>query len=186
MKKKNGFVFMETIVVVSVLSITLIMLFASYSFILRKAREKNTFDTTETIYKTHYVKEIIDSFKPVNNPSIGVEYFINTHLKQNNGMCEKMGAFNSYVCDLTGNAGDLNQIKLAFEVEKIYYLNPREILTSASKNTWLNLFDATTIDYINDLGESVDYKILIVKYKKTYNRNDGTYEIVHSSVEVTS
>ena len=46
MKKRNGFVFMETIVVVSVLSITLLILFSSYSYILRKSKERDTFDTT--------------------------------------------------------------------------------------------------------------------------------------------
>ena len=57
--KKNGFVFMETLVVVSVLSFTLLMLFGTYSYILRKSRERNVFDTTEMIYKTYYTKEIL-------------------------------------------------------------------------------------------------------------------------------
>lgn len=186
MKKKNGFVFVETIVVVSVLSLTLVMLFASYSYILRKSRERNTFDTTETIYKTYYVKQIIDSFKPSGNTSLGIMYFINTHLKTSGGMCEKMGTYNSYVCDLTTNPGDLTQIKTAFEVEKIYYFNPREVLKSSSKKNWLALFDATTIDYIYELGEGVDYNVLVVKYKKTFNKDNGKYEVIHSSMEVTS
>ena len=76
--KKNGFVFMETIVVISVLSITLLMLFASYSYILRKSREKNTFDTTESIYKTYFVKSVIDNYKTQNGGTgLGILYYVN-------------------------------------------------------------------------------------------------------------
>ena len=65
---------------------------------------------------------------------------------------------------------------MAFEVEKIYYLNPREILTSSQSDAWLSMFDATTIDYIHNLGESIDYNVMVVKYKMTYNKTDGSYE----------
>ena len=47
MKKKNGFVFMETIVVVSILSLTLILLYSSYAHILGTSKERKTFDTTD-------------------------------------------------------------------------------------------------------------------------------------------
>ena len=57
--KKNGFVFLETLVVVCVLSLTLLLLFGTYSYILRKSRERNVFDTTEMIYKTYYTKDIL-------------------------------------------------------------------------------------------------------------------------------
>ena len=99
MRKKNGFVFMETVVVVGVLSITLLMLFGSYSFLLRNRVERNTYDTTEMIYKTYYVKEIIDSYKPTGNNSIGIEYFIDSHRVS----VHKWEAINSYVCDLSSN-----------------------------------------------------------------------------------
>lgn len=191
MKKKNGFVFMETIVVVSVLSITLMILFASYSYILRKSRERNTFDTTETIYKTYYVKDVINSLKPISDTTgrNGLQYYIDTHSANNE--CVKMGSFTSYVCDLSDEhypsgsySGDLFQIKNAFEVDKIYLVNPYQVLKSDKKEEWLMQFDATTIDYINNLGIGVDTDIMIVKYKKQFNKDDSSYEIIHSSMEV--
>lgn len=181
MRKQNGFVFMETIVVVSVLSLTLLILFASYSFILRKSRERNTFDTTEMIYKTYHVKDVINSFNDI--PS---QRGIVTYIQKNGSICTQMGSFNSYVCDISSDSynGNLIQIKKAFEVEKFYYLNPNEVLSSSQKEEWLNLFDATTIDYINNMSIGSDYNILLVKYKKKYGKTDGTYEIFHASVEV--
>lgn len=185
MRKKNGFVFMETIIVVSILSLTLVILFASYSYILRKSRERNTFDTTEMIYKTYYIKNIIDT--KWNTPTRpGILGFINNNLTSNGGFCSQTGSYASYICDLTKmpDTGELYQVREAFEVEKIYYLNPKNILTSSDKTKWLNYFDATTIDYINNLGKGVDYNIMVVKYKKTYGKEDGTYEVFHSSMEV--
>lgn len=183
MRKKNGFVFMETLVVVSVLSLTLLILFASYSYILRKSRERNTFDTTETIYKTYYVKNIIDSLKPNGQTKTGLKYYIDSHLGHE---CKKMGSFDSYVCDFSAKdyTGDLLQVKLAFEIDKIYMLNPNKILNSNKKDDWLWEFDATTIDYINELGAGVNHDLIVIKYKKTYNKTDGTYEVIHSSMEV--
>lgn len=182
MRKKNGFVFMETLVVVSTLSLTLLILFASYSYILRKSRERNTFDTTETIYKTYYVKNVIDSLKPSGQNKTGLKYYIDTHKKE----CKKMSSYNSYVCDFSADTytGDLLQLKLAFEIEKIYMLNPHEIVKSSVSTDWLWEFDATTIDYINQIGAGVNHNLIVIKYKKTYNKTDGTYEVIHSSMEV--
>lgn len=160
--KKNGFVFIETLVVVSVLTLTLLMLFGSYSYIIRKSRERNSFDTTEMIYKTFYTKEILE--KEYGSLSI----YMNT--------CNKPGT-NVYECTISGNR--LTQLQQAFEVEKIYFFTPSEVLSNTSV---LVKLDATTIDYIKHLGKYSNTRRMIVKYKKTYQ--DGTYEIFHSSMEV--
>lgn len=190
MRKNNGFVFMETLVVMSVLSITLMMLFASYSYILRKSRERATFDTTETIYKSYYIKQIIDEYVGEESYGTSFEVYANNNLKSSGGECSRItyGDDYSYTCDLSSDtySGYLFQVKSAFEVEKIYYLNPSKLLASKYASRWLNNFDATTIDYIRELGESTESYVMIVKYKKTYNKTDGSFETLHSSIEVTS
>ena len=158
--KKNGFVFIETLVVVSVLSLTLLMLFGSYSYIIRKSRERN--DTTEMIYKTYYTKQILEK----EYGTLGT--YMNT--------CNKLGT-NVYECPISGNR--LTQLKQSFEVEKIYFLTPSEVLTNTGV---LVKLDATTIDYIKHLGKYSNTRRMIVKYKKNYQ--DGTYEVFHSSMEV--
>lgn len=181
MRKKNGFVFVETIVVVSVLSLTLLILFASYSYILRRSRERNTFDTTEMIYKTYHVKNIIDSMN-----TDATKKGVMAYLTNNPSVCKQMTPYDSFECDLSSSTynGNLLQIKKAFEVEKLYVVNTNKLLTSTNSQAWLLKFDATTIDYINNMGLGKDYTILIVKYKKTYGKTDGSYEIFHASVEV--
>lgn len=180
--KKNGFVFLETIVVISVLSITLLLLFSSYSYMLRKSRERDTFDNIDLIYKTYYIKDILDNYKlsrAANDPRSSIMFYI-----ERNSECRRMNSYNSYVCDLSNSSysGSLLSAKSAFEADKIYVLNPNELLKSGNKDSWLALFDATTIDYINELGIATDRQVMIVKYKKVYN--DGSYEVFHSSIEV--
>ncbi len=185
MRKESGFVFMETIVVISVLSITLLLLFGSYSYILRKSRTKNTFDTTESIYKTYYVKSFFENYKKEQG-RIGnsVKMYIEDH--RASGECTKQThkSQSSYICDLSADSynGYLRPLKKAYEVDKIYYLNPKNVVDSTEANAWLNEFDATTIDYIRNISASFNKDILIVKYKKIYS--DGSYEVIHSSLEV--
>lgn len=170
MRKQNGFVFMETIVVVSVLTITLLILFTSYSTILRKAKERNTYDTIDTVYKTYYVKDALEAKTTLKN------YF-------NGSECKVVySGGTAKVCDLSSNtySGILVQLKKTLEIEKVLYIVPSQVLAN---DNYLYAFDATTIDYINKLGKSVTEGLLVVKYKKYYD--SGDYEIFHASMEVT-
>lgn len=54
---KKGFVFIETIIVVCILTVSLISLYANYSKIISNTKELNTFDTAEYNYKTYFLKQ---------------------------------------------------------------------------------------------------------------------------------
>lgn len=62
---KKGFIFVETIIVICVLTVGLISLYANYSKILSNVKELNTFDTTEYNYKTFFLKG--QTFNSVND-----------------------------------------------------------------------------------------------------------------------
>ena len=167
---------METIVVLSVLSITLILLFGSYSYILKKSRVRKTFDTTEMIYANYNVNEYIkNNYGTLNS-------FFSSRTYNSSGVEYK-------VWDLTQSSTPtvLKRLKNIFDVEKLYILNPKKVIEASEneatvKNKLLNKFDATTVDYINHLGKGVNRDIFIVKYKKNYS--DGSYEIFHAYMEV--
>ena len=57
--KKNGFVLLETVMTICILSVILITLYGSYAFILRQSLARNTYDLTESIYEGYYITEII-------------------------------------------------------------------------------------------------------------------------------
>lgn len=190
--KKNGFVFMETIIVVAVLSVTLILLYSSYSYIIKKTKERNNYDTTETIYKTHLVNDVLNGLKPESSSETGIVYFAKNHLSSSNKptdeeiksgiVCNKIK--NSYVCDISSDNyhGELETVKSVFQVEKLYFLNPFDIYLSDDRTDWLYNFDATTIDYINKLGDTNNQDLLVIKYSKKGMYDNG--RILHSSMEV--
>ena len=54
---KKGFIFIETIIVVTILTVALMSIYANYSKIISNTKELNTFDTTEYNYKTYFLKQ---------------------------------------------------------------------------------------------------------------------------------
>ena len=163
MKNNKGFVLLETVITICVLSVVLISLYSSYAYILRKSLQRNTYDVTESIYEGYYITELIkNKYTSINN------YVTNNCTNLNPG----------YKCEIT-DTSELKELKRVYMVDKLYYINPK---TFYSNHDQLNKLDATTIDYINTIGVSNNRDMLIIKYKIIYQ--DGTYEIFHSKVEV--
>ena len=186
MKKKNGFVFAETIIVVSILSLTLLMLYSSYAYILRKTKEKKPYDTIDTIYKTYYVKEVIEK-----NSNGSVLNFVRKHNKDISPQyeCTQIVENKVYSCDMNvvtdkgdtygdynSRQHDLESVGLVFKIDKYYYIDIEYIKNPDNKQDLLEL-DATTIDYINNISSSTTGNYLVVKYVV----DNTTY---HSAVEV--
>ena len=57
MKNNKGFVLMETIIVMSVLSLALITLYSSYVKIMSQSKSKNLYDTPEALYIADAIKQ---------------------------------------------------------------------------------------------------------------------------------
>lgn len=184
--KKNGFIFMETIVVVSVLSITLLLLFTSYSYLLRKARERNVFNTTDTIYKAYNVREsLISTFNGVDSTGS-----INDFIKEK---CKPSSGNVFYKCDTNDTSESLisqtfKSLRESYGLEKLYLVHNT---TELEGRTILLEFDATTIDFIRsserDTGENT-WKA-IMKFKKCYNKLESIdtcedYEVFHTMIDL--
>ena len=161
--KKNGFVLLETVMTICVLSVILLTLYASYAYILRQSLSRNTYDLTDSIYEGYYVTEIIKSnYGSLNN-------YFSTCTNNNPG----------YICNISDDTSSLHVLKEVYEVDKLYYLNPK---TYYNDSNLLNTLDATTIDYVKSIGQTNNRDLIIIKYKRVYE--DGSYEIFHSKVEV--
>ena len=107
--KKNGFVLLETVMTICVLSVILLTLYASYAYILRQSLARNTYDLTDSIYEGYYVTEIIKSnYGSLNN-------YFSTCTNNNPG----------YICNISDDTSSLHVLKEVYEVDKLYYLNPK-------------------------------------------------------------
>lgn len=69
--KNKGFIFAETIIVLSVVSIGLIMLYVTFSNVLRTEKIKSTYDQTVDIYNLNTIKEYLQAIQS-EYPNVGV------------------------------------------------------------------------------------------------------------------
>ena len=124
---KKGFVLMETIVVIVVVSVALLTIFSSYNKILSKLRTENKYDTSEYIYITKYIKDYMQN----NQSSLGIN----------------VDDISANITNYLSKISNSNNLKSLYGVEKIYLLtNLNEFdkeMTNGKKNS--SLFDAYMI-----------------------------------------
>lgn len=148
--KKKGFVLMEAIVVIVVISVALITLFTSYNKILSKVNEENKYDLSEYLYKTYYIREYLrtnitgeDKIFDIGNAN-NSDNLINYSTELYNGI-SVLTTFSSY------------------EIKNIYILTN---LNGEKTNENLRYFDAYMIDYIRQLDVDDKDTLIIVEYSK--------------------
>lgn len=169
--KNKGFVLMETIVVIVVISVALLTIFSSYSKILSKVKSENKYDTSEYIYMTKYIKEHITSPKIIdicpNVTSSPTATTCGTPKDQNNNS----------PTNLTTNL--ISGVESLYGVSKIYILTninnfDKKISNNASDGKNSKYFDAYMIDYIKKLDVNDNDQLIIVEYKRPVLKTDGT------------
>lgn len=75
MKKSKGFVFVETIVVIAVLTVALLTIYVSLSSVISNEKRRATYDDAGFIYRTYYIERFL--------VSLNIEDYINTYLVNN-------------------------------------------------------------------------------------------------------
>lgn len=63
MKKKKGFVFVETLIVVAVLTASLLMLYSTYSALIRKEKTRIQYNDSAYLYRTYYLAKFFRNFR---------------------------------------------------------------------------------------------------------------------------
>lgn len=63
MKNKKGFVFIETIVVVAVLTISLLMVYSTYSSMIMKEKTRIKYNDSVYMYRTYYLTKFFKNFR---------------------------------------------------------------------------------------------------------------------------
>lgn len=63
MKKKKGFVFVETLVVVAVLTASLLMLYSTFSASIRKEKTRIKYNDSVYLYRTYYLEKFFRNFR---------------------------------------------------------------------------------------------------------------------------
>lgn len=145
---KKGFVLMETIVVIVVISVALLTLFSSYNKILTKVQSENKNDNPEYLYMTYYVKEYLKKYKA---SSCTVANIGNSNLSS---------APTNYAT--TTYLGSSSRLK-SFNIKKIHIISVGNGTYTENNLKW---FDAYMIDYIKGLDIGSTDSVIIVEYEK--------------------
>lgn len=172
---KKGFIFIETIIVICVLTVGLMSLYKNYSTILVNTKEQNTFDTSEYNYKTYFLKKL---YLKGNALQIGEDTYNNPIYLSKTSEKEKCYTTTSPFSD--NSEAKICLLTNITDSGTIYdYLNK----TLADGTKQREKFDAYIIDYLlsQDFNEKND-DIFLVKYKKNDKQNKQEYFTYVSSL----
>lgn len=172
MKKKNGFVMIETIIVISVLSVGLISMYASYALILNKTNTISNYDMPSDVYRSYSISKYL--FDLSNG-------FTSFPIVNNNGYVI-INVDDSSIKNTTLTNLDYDVLK-DLNVEKVYIFKDTRIddniISNITSNTLINYFDGSTIEYLFNLDDfdswtylgtsSSKYQIVVVVKFKNNN-----------------
>ena len=185
MRNNNGFVLMETIIVMSVLSVALMTLYSSYVKIMANSKAKNFYDTPEALY----IAEAVSRAQLYNKGYLASNIEDNSDKKATiikNGSAYKITCYNAIetynkkaTCSTTSNlmayqSSGLKRMYDAFNIEAIYVVDALEFknLSENKFKSVLQFFDGSTIGYLKSIDRStIDPKndtytdLIIVKIK---------------------
>ena len=166
--KKNGFVLIETIIVMSILAIGLISLYSSYVLIVRKLLS-SSYEKPQDTYMAYELAKNIDytiNGYVTNSYYLEVANIDNTYKVRECGLnASNKGNCSNY--EKLPNGGDIMLYK-TLGVEKVYYTN-RNAKELYNPNVLLT-FDGTSISYLNSIINDDSFyenttKTVIVKVK---------------------
>jgi len=157
--KKNGFVFVETIVAVVILTSSLLLLYSTFSKILQSEKTRVYYDDVNYIYRTWYVKERINSLNIMaalrDITSNTDKYFVTVGIEYDN-------LFTGYEREKTYISNLLED----YEVSQIIILKENKI-DNLKKCTLECSLDSNCNDYENCNGLYTNLSDEMINYLKT-------------------
>ncbi len=189
MGNKKGFVLIETIVAITVLSVSLLYIYSSFNSVLIKERARVNYDDVAYIYRTHYVKDFFkqyelnyvlsllkyDKTKDDNNPIIIIG-------------CDYEGIFNEdedakNLCNkLTEELGIKN---IAVSLSDLSYISGCNESNTNYECLYLNNFSLEEEAYLRSLGKlaTAGRYVMLIEYEEKVDEREiddsGNIEFVY-------
>ena len=168
---KKGFVFIETIITVVVLSASLIYLYSSYSSIINNEEARVYYDDTAYIYKTSYIRDYL--LNNTNIETVKSTAFENTY-------ATNIGPNYSGLFSDEGKRADFESLWNSFNVYQMLLISKDLISecdgsskdTDICKNSYNNL-SYNLRSYIRSLNDTSQDYYLVVEYSEKINDADG-------------
>ena len=120
MLNKKGFIFIETIIVMTVAMICLISLYSGYSLIIKNIENKKYYDNINDVYKVNIVKKML-------NNNITTDNYINIASNE----CDLY--MNNNCFEVLSNLDITNVIITSNDLTKLYKLNDKTFTNSFNR-----------------------------------------------------
>lgn len=127
LKDNKGFVLIETIIVMSVITLSMIILYSTYNKMINSYGSISYYDTVEDVYTAYYV------------------YGLNQVLGYNSESNIINTSDNTYE-DILSN----------FNIKKIYYFNKSDVNNLTNNTLDILKYDGTTINYLNNIKNKIN------------------------------
>ena len=142
MKNNKGFVMIETIIVITVLSVGLIMLYASYTLILGRLTIRSNFDSISHIYRVHFVNTFLME-NGLSVPDVDRCFILAPNTLPHSG-CVSISSSS------VGTHRELYNIFRAFDIQAVHTKMNKTFDQAFARND-VNVYDGSTIAYVRSL-----------------------------------
>lgn len=180
---KKGFVLMETIVVILIVSVALLTLFSSFNKILTKMKTQNRYDTPEYIYMVNYIKDRMKSSTQYTlNINTSKIFNFATSSSSSGTPHDFMASTSSYSPFNYFKSNENKKLKEIFNVKHIYL-----VTGISSGNTTSNLykFPPSVAEYVKKLDVSVTDEIIIVVFERPVLDENGNVKEIYCKEQTT-
>ncbi len=201
--KSKGFVFVETIVIVVVLSLGLVMVYQSFNNVLANTKRRAYYNDVSYIYRTYYIEDFITS--------LNIEQFVDYYIVNKGKTVQEFSCKNPLLYNVDANvyvenaASDLSEddqkrldycekLLVNYKVKRIYSTkyNVNELKKCATRAGKLaaNCKSGVNQDALNTMSPSMIYYIrtltgtlentyrIIVEYEEDVVDSDSTVKKV--------
>ncbi len=180
-KDKNGFVLLETIVVICVLCVGILSLYKTYAGLIQRINSNELNNNAENIYKAEYIaKNFFNNDIILNDNIIYVELDLTDAANSLMKICSKDSS-NIITCEYNefDNVVEINAYQV-LEINKIYYTKYQintftdDNITTSNQSILLT-FDGSTINYLRNIKNKAESNIEKIKYNLIVKTNKGTF-----------
>ena len=196
MSNKKGFVFIETIITITVLAASLLYIYANFNDVLIKEKTRIHYDDVAYIYRTYYVKEFFLKYNLKNvigylssdNPMIiiGCDYermFSTTTEDGDNNLSDSINIEALNLCRDMTNVLEISRISIALG-DLSYVRNCDN--ENSNKCNYLKNFIGEEITYLKTLGDLSDKNEYVMIIEYTHLKEDATnkYERNYAWIQI--
>ena len=178
---RRGFLLLETIVVISVLSIILIALYVGYNNTINRVKAQLKYDNTEYIYKTYILKTYMEK-NIVNEGSYACSNCESVYI-----FCSDLNSSQVTSCQSDNASTTSKDAFLQDMIDKMkvmaIYITKWDTSTFLDKPEIMNTFEVTTQRYIKALNPTKKdvYRIIVM-----YEDENDQASIQYASLEFES